>query len=106
MVRQVIFDDGLRWVARVPMPRRIVGRDREVTIESKDAYFTNECTKSMESQIYTSMYIREHSDIPVPEIFGFALTSNNPFKAPDMFMECIMGNCIMDIAHDVPEEST
>jgi hypothetical protein len=104
MVRQVIFEDGVKWVVRVPMPRRIVGNDGVWTVESKDEYWTEERAKEMQSQIYTVMYIREHSEIPVPEIFAFDITKNNSFGAPYILMECVMGNCIMDISRQIPKQ--
>jgi hypothetical protein len=104
MVRQVIFEDGVKWVARVPMPRRIVGNHGELTIESKEEYWTEERAKDMQSQTYTVMYIREHSEIPVPKIFAFDITKNNSFGAPFILMECVMGNCIMDISRQIPKQ--
>jgi hypothetical protein len=104
MVRQVIFEDGVKWVARVPMPRCIVGNDGVLTIESKEEYWTEERAKGMQSHTYTVMYIREHSEIPVPEIFAFDITKNNSFGTPYILMECVMGNGIMDISHQIPKQ--
>ena len=58
----------------------------------------------MTSEVYTMICIRKHSDIPVPEVFSFNATLDNPAAVPYIFMECIRGNSIMTLSREVPEQ--
>jgi hypothetical protein len=40
----------------------------------------------------------------VPEVFGFDASSDNPVGVPYIFMECVVGNSIMDLSPEVPEQ--
>lgn len=104
MIRQLVFDDDVQWVVRIPMPRRAVDDNGSFTIQSKTEYWTQEQAEGMESEVYTMMYVRDHSDIPVPEVFGLDVTPNNPVKAPYIFLKCVMGNSIMDLSREVLEQ--
>ena len=104
MIRQLIFDDDVQWIVRIPMPRRIVRDDGSFKIQTKTECWTQEQAEGMKSEVYTMSYIRDHSHIPVSEIFGFDETPNNPVGAPYIFMECVMGNSIMDLAPEIPEQ--
>jgi len=105
MIRQLAFDDGVQWVVRIPMPRRIVGDDGSFSIQTKAEFWSDEQAEAMKSEVYTMIYIRDHSDIPVPEIFGFDANTDNPIGAPYIFMECVQGNSIMDLSREVPEQN-
>jgi hypothetical protein len=103
MVRQIVFNDDVTWIVRIPMPRRIIANDGGFTIETVDEYWTDEHAREMQKEVFTMMYIRDHSDIHVPEIFDFNVTANNSLGASYILMECVHGNSIMDLAAEVPE---
>jgi hypothetical protein len=68
MVRQIVFHDDVTWIVRIPMPRRITANDGGFNIETADEYWTEERAREMQKEVFTMMYIRDHSDICVPEI--------------------------------------
>ena len=106
MIRQIVFEADVRWIIRIPMPRRIINKNQSFRIENKDEYWARERREAMEIELYTMKYIREHSTIPVPEVFAFDSTVDNPIGAPYMFMECVMGNAITDLTSwsEIPVE--
>ena len=106
MIRRIAFDDDVQWVVRIPMPHWIIGDDKSFTIQTRTECWNEEQGEKMKSEVYTMIYIRDHSDIPVPEIFDFDITPNNPLGAPYIFMECVMGNSITDLSGEfkVPEQ--
>src|SRR5947207_4515098 len=92
MIRQIVFDDNVEWIIRIPMlpynsTDDAMGRD----------FWTEKRAEKMRSSIFTSQYVRTHSDIPVPEVFGFDVECSNVIGAPYIFMECIKGNAISDL---------
>jgi hypothetical protein len=60
----------------------------------------------MEIELYTMKYIRERSTIPVPEVFAFDSTVDNPIGSPYVFMKCVKGNAITDLTSwsEIPVE--
>jgi len=108
MIRQIrVFEDDVRWIIRIPMPRSIINKDQSFRIANRDEYWARERREGMEIELYTMKYVREHSTIgPVPEVFAFDSTVDNPIAAPYMFMECVMGNAITDLTSwsEIPVE--
>ena len=106
MIRQIVFEDDVRWIIRIPMPLPIINKGQSLRIESKDEYWARERREAMEIEFYIMKYVREHSAIPVPEVFAFDSTVSNPIGAPYMFMECVMGNAITDLTSrfEIPVE--
>jgi Phosphotransferase enzyme family len=105
VVREILFDDDVHWIARVNLPR--------VNFEANDSYIPNplhhtwsaDDEADMQSEIDTMSFVREHTDIPVPRVFSYDTTATNPVRAPFMLMECCMGTCAMDMPesfHDIP----
>ena len=105
IIRQLTFDDNVQCIVRIPMPRYSINDDGGFTIHvSKTDYWTQERAEGLKSEVSTMIYIREHSDIPVPEVLNFNATLDNPAAAPYIFMECVRGNSIMDLSREVPEQ--
>jgi hypothetical protein len=57
----------------------------------------------MESEIVTMDYIRKHTSIPVPEVYGFNLYSENPVGAEYVLMEALPGRLLVGLPQ-IPNE--
>ena len=103
MVVLLTFEDGQQWIARVRMPRLSMTPDGSVQICEP---WTEIDQQWMKSEIDTMRYLREHSNIPIPELFVFDVTEQNAVGAPYTMMQCIYGNSITDLSgkFDVPDE--
>ena len=86
LVFEICFDDGVSWIARLRSASPMQAVSQEFVFESP-TYKQH----VMESELATMEYIRQHTDIPVPEVYAFETTSNNPVKLPYILMECIHG---------------
>ncbi|KAF3286325.1 hypothetical protein TWF132_009013 [Orbilia oligospora] len=78
---EILFEDGVSWVAKVPKPWR-----------------SSHYNESMYSQISAWRYLKKHTSIPVPEVYYFAYDSDatNNVNASFMLYEKLPG-------HSVPE---
>lgn len=79
LVRLLEFNDGIRWVARIQLHE-----------------CTDDSTKRLLHEVHTLSFLREHSKIPVPEVFGYKPDSSNAIGAPFMIMDFIPGDTAMD----------
>ncbi|KAJ5114027.1 hypothetical protein N7456_002561, partial [Penicillium angulare] len=79
IVRLLEFSNGRRWAARVHIKRN----DRDDTAK-------------LASEIATMQLIKEHSQVPVPEVFGFDVHEDNPVGAAFILMELLPGSVVMD----------
>ncbi|KAI5859873.1 kinase-like domain-containing protein [Durotheca rogersii] len=90
LVLKVAFSDGVDWIARVhhvPVNR---SNSREHAID-------------MLSEVATLKTLKSRSSIPVPRVYGFDTSPNNPFGFPYIFMECLRGRVLSStIARQVP----
>jgi isoamyl acetate esterase len=86
LVFEIIFDDGVSWIARLrsASPMQVVSQEFVFESPSYKQHI-------MESEVATMRYVRQHTTIPVPEIYAFDTTSANPAKLPYVLMECIRG---------------
>jgi hypothetical protein len=100
VVREVLFDDDVHWIARVAIPGVNMNMDEHyIPTPVRDTWTTLEA-KEMQSEIDTMLFVRQNTDIPVPDIFAFDCTCTNTVGASYMFLECIMGTCVVDIQRD------
>jgi len=105
VVREIVFDDDVHWIGRVNIP--------QVNFKAEELYLPNPVhhfwtathAAEMQSEIDTMSFIREYTDIPIPEVFSYDTSATNPVGAPFMLMECFMGTCAMDMPEsfqDIP----
>ena len=90
MVRILNFEDGTRWIARL-----------RKTSETEDA------RKSLfQREVDCMILVRERTSVPVPKIYGYDSSSTNDVGAPFMLIDCLNGNCAVDMteSHDIPPE--
>ena len=105
-MREVVFDDDVRWIARVGIPAVNMNKDEHyIPTPLRHTWTTLEATE-MQSEIDTMLFVRQNTDIPVPGIFAFDCTCTNAVGASYMLMECIMGTCVVDVQsdHHVPAQ--
>lgn len=76
---QIIQIDEFKMVIHIP----IIGKDGGLPHEAKGA---------LESHVNTLNFIKEHTEIPVPEVFHFDTTTNNEINAPYIAMSYISGS--------------
>jgi hypothetical protein len=74
------FDDGVTWVARLPMRRH--------AMRSLDDPLSQD---TMSSVIATMQFVFQHTSIPVPEVYSYDVTSNNPLGRPYMLISKLSG---------------
>ncbi|KAI0619222.1 Protein kinase-like domain protein [Pyrenophora tritici-repentis] len=79
VVRRLDFEDGTSWVARL--------QRRKVTAES---------CKRLVTEVHTIQIVRERSNIPVPEVFGYNVSYDSPAGVPFMLLEYIPADTVMD----------
>jgi len=104
IVREVVFDDDVHWIARVVIPGVNTNKDEHYIPKPVRNTWTRLKEMEMQSEVDTMLFVRQHTDIPVPDIFAFDCTCTNGVSAPYMLMECIMGTCVVDVQsdHQVP----
>lgn len=78
LVHIVEFDDGLKYVVRVPAT-------------GWGGRFTESAKRSLVSQVLTMRLVRKETTIPVPEVYTFDPSSSNPIEAPYILMSFIDG---------------
>ncbi|KAB5513256.1 kinase-like domain-containing protein [Coniochaeta sp. 2T2.1] len=83
---------GGSWIARIPtIP---------APFDSDDIrrWWTSEEKFAMESEIATMRYVAQHTDVPVPEVFGYETgMDRSPVGLPYLLMQCIGGNMLFDL---------
>lgn len=88
VVLELAFSDQVYWIARVPYEK------------GEDDFKT-----SLLSEIATMNSIRQRTSIPVPRVFDFEISENQPFGYPYVFMEYLNGNTLPDrISKAVPQQ--
>ncbi|KAI9146760.1 putative RNA-directed DNA polymerase from transposon BS [Paramyrothecium foliicola] len=79
LVRRIDFEDGTKWVARIPYN-----------------FSTAESMDQLLCEVHTMAVIRERSQLPVPEVYGYEASCDNIARIPFILMEFIPGHTIMD----------
>ena len=97
VVREIVFDDNVHWIARVKIPGvNFDASESYIPKPVKDSWSAT-CATEMQSEIDTMSFVRESADIPTPHIFAYDVTATNSVGAPFMLMECYDGTCAMDM---------
>lgn len=91
VIREIVFDDDVHWIARVRMARINKNADEHYIPKQVHDFWTDALAAEMQSEIDTMSYVREHTDIPVPQVYSYDTTATNPVGAPFMLMECFAG---------------
>jgi len=91
MVRILEFTDGLRWVARLRLPRLSPSHSSDDRVETSTSVEFN-----------TISILRQRTNMPIPAIHAIELRSECNVKAPFMLMDCLEGNVGMDLGMEIP----
>ncbi|KAK9243771.1 hypothetical protein V1506DRAFT_523382 [Lipomyces tetrasporus] len=81
LVHIVEFDDGVRYVVRVPAT-------------GWGGRFTEIAKRSLVSQALTLRWIRKETAVPVPDVYAFDISSTNEIGAPYILMSFINGHIV------------
>ncbi|KAF5576677.1 GDSL lipase acylhydrolase family [Fusarium pseudocircinatum] len=87
VVLEIAFSDGVFWVARIP----------HQTLNDNDK-------TSLLSEIATMRIIQQQTTIPIPRVFSFEMSTDQPFGYPYMFMEHRGHPLPNGLARTVPSE--
>lgn len=102
IVRRLLFADGDQWLARVPIMQTLFNPFEEGVMEWSWGIKEKH---EMESEIATMTYVREHTQIPIPHVFGYNLRlAENPVNFPYILMECLKGNVYDELISVGPTE--
>ncbi|KAH8196701.1 hypothetical protein TruAng_009130 [Truncatella angustata] len=80
LVRLLEFSNQTRWVARISLYKSVAE------------------SMKLRSEIAVMQFIKDRSDLPVPEIFAYEVDENNAIGVPFILMEFIPGSTAMDAA--------
>lgn len=89
IVFEVAFSDGIYWITRV--------QHAPADLDDNEGYVATM------SEISTMNFIRSRTTIPVPQVFDYSLSPENPFGYPYMLAEYLPGHpCDNILAKTVP----
>jgi len=87
---KVVFDNGEAWMVRFPVDGKVKNADEKVEIE-----------------VATMQVIREHTDIPVPEVKAWGLASDNKLElGPFIITPFIEGVSLVDVLRDQNDQES
>ncbi|KAI9761634.1 MAG: hypothetical protein M4579_000868 [Chaenotheca gracillima] len=88
MVRQIVFADGVRWVARVRLPKmEAVFGERELL----------EDANILRVEVASMKFLKTKTSIPVPEVHHYDVGPNNAIGASYILMDYIDGTVATDL---------
>ncbi|KAK0707048.1 hypothetical protein B0T26DRAFT_728949 [Lasiosphaeria miniovina] len=77
----------------------------KIPINGIPSYWDTLCTNELESEARTMQLIRNRTTIPVPEVFGYEKTCDNPLKCPHIWLSFIPGISLYDFWHAETSEA-
>ncbi|KAJ4528071.1 hypothetical protein HRR83_000822 [Exophiala dermatitidis] len=88
MVRRILFEDGISWVARLRLPRlgTAVG-DRDTLDEAR----------TLKVEVASMNFLQTKTCIPIPKIYGYSVDANNEVGAPYILMDYINGSVATEL---------
>jgi hypothetical protein len=93
---EVVFEDGVIWVARLRLPP--LQRHQHLHEEQQGA-------SAMAHEIYVMNYVREHTTIPVPEVYGYNLEMDNQVGFRYIFLQALPGRSPQEsLPQSVPDQ--
>ncbi|KZW02171.1 hypothetical protein EXIGLDRAFT_744652 [Exidia glandulosa HHB12029] len=86
VVIELVFDDGVVWIARIWTSHYEASRLPADVISRK-----------LRCEVATLKLVKARTTIPVPTVFGFSVTSDNPIGLPYVFMSPLPGRTAEDL---------
>lgn len=102
MIREVCFDDGISWIAKLPMGP-ISCHDTGHYKFDPD-FWTDQQAREMQIEADTMNFLATHSSIPVPRVHAAQTSCQNPVHLPYMLMDAVRGNSVKDMGQEVPAQ--
>lgn len=90
LVIPIVFENGDKWIARIPRPGRMFSNPNPTLLD-----------RIMHSLVITTNMVRERTCIPVPAIYGWSSLDENEAGCPYMFMEFVEGMSLGDCLHEL-----
>ena len=87
VIREIVFEDGVVWIAR--------------------CYFRPVHRGMVRSEVATMRHVKKHTTIPVPEVFAYSSSCDNAVGSPYILMETIRGRRHINedlVILDIPDE--
>ncbi|CAH0043427.1 unnamed protein product [Clonostachys solani] len=78
------FEDGMRWLAKVPV-NGVAGKWDQLSADA------------MISEVNTMRLLNRETTIPLPEVFGFSSTTDNDVKCPYILLSFISSMSLYDV---------
>ncbi|KAL2048955.1 hypothetical protein ABVK25_010808 [Lepraria finkii] len=95
VVKVIIFEDGIKWVARLYCP-----------VDEQHGRFASTRETRISSEVATHGIIRQETDIPVPEVHSYD-ASNETIGWPFVLMDCMPGTpAVKKLANATPEQDS
>ncbi|KAK4150365.1 hypothetical protein C8A00DRAFT_18087, partial [Chaetomidium leptoderma] len=76
-------DRGITWLLKIP-------------INGTPSYWNTLCADELESEARTMQLIRKRTTIPLPDVFEFCKTLDNPLRCPHIWLSFIPGISLYD----------
>ncbi|CUS15545.1 unnamed protein product [Tuber aestivum] len=89
---ELVFDDGLSWMARLKR------RNTSTLPAAVQPYL-------IRSEVATYSFLKKETRVPVPEVFAYALDSNNPVGTGYILMETIKGKNLLSTSPTIEQLS-
>lgn len=86
VVLPLTFDNGLRWAVKIPL-------------HGDQSQWDEASSQALASEAYTMQLIKRETTIPVPEVFDFSTTIDNPLCCPYIMMSFIDGLPLYEVWH-------
>jgi hypothetical protein len=87
VVREVVFEDDVHWIARVSIPSVNFKPEENYIPAPLCQTWTALRAANMQSEIDTMAFIHEHTSIPVPRVFTYDTTATNRARAPYTYVD-------------------
>ncbi|KAI1183113.1 hypothetical protein F5B17DRAFT_448988 [Nemania serpens] len=88
LVVEIAFSDQVYWIARIP----------HQALDSGDR-------ASVLSEITIMKIIKQYTSIPIPQVFDFETSADQPFGYPYVFMEYLGGRTLSNgLAETIPQQ--
>jgi hypothetical protein len=95
IVFEIDFGDGQFWIARIPR----LSSDNE-----RSKHETTKTDNGMNAEVLAMQYVRRHTTIPVPEVYGFSSIVDPAVGCRYILMEALPGKPVDDRLSEIPEE--
>lgn len=84
VVFPLTFESGTRWAVKIP-------------VNGSESAWNDISSSALSSEAETMRLLRRETTIPVPDVFDFSSTTENPLRCPYILMSFVTGYSLYDI---------